>query len=143
MSELDGTEWERKQKELFRSAMVKARAKGYGVDTARIYAENYVQGFAEGVMKTVVNTELLSIFGEDRRFIEGAVRQGESGVQNMCEWLDQVERKNHAEGLAEERLRTLQALIQAGFCLEDKAMVALGVTEEEYAAAKESLSATM
>ena len=54
MSELDGTERERKQKELFRSAMVKARAKGYGVDTARIYAENYVQGFAEGVMQTVV-----------------------------------------------------------------------------------------
>lgn len=44
---------------------------------------------------------------------------------------------------AEERLRTLQALIRAGFCLEDKAMVALGVTEEEYAAAKESLSATV
>ena len=48
-----------------------------------------------------------------------------------------------ADGLAEERLRTLQALIWAGFCLEDKAMVALGVTEEEYVEAKESLSATM
>lgn len=49
----------------------------------------------------------------------------------MCEWLDQVERKNHAEGLAEERLRTLQTLIRAGFCLEDKAMVALRVIVEK------------
>ena len=46
-----------------------------------------------------------------------------------------------AEALAKERLRTLRALIQAGFSLEDKAMVALKVTEEEYAAAKESLPA--
>ena len=46
-----------------------------------------------------------------------------------------------AEGLAKERLCTLQKLIRAGFSLEDKAMVALKVTEEEYAAAKGSLPA--
>ena len=60
-------------------------------------------------------------------------------------WLEEMKEiarsEGKAEGKAEDRLRVLQALIQAGFSLEDKAMVALGVTEEEYAAAKGSLPA--
>lgn len=76
MLELDGTEQERKQKELFRSAMVKARAKGYGVDTARIYAENYVQGFAEGVMKGVMKTVVKFVLYERISVSEGAKEVG-------------------------------------------------------------------
>ena len=59
----------------------------------------------------------------------------------MTEYTASLIETGRAEGLAKERLRTLQALIRAGFSLEDKAMVALGVTEEEYAATKESLPA--
>ena len=59
----------------------------------------------------------------------------------MTEYTASLIETGRAEGLAKERLRTLRALIQAGFSLEDKAMVALKVTEEEYAAAKESLPA--
>lgn len=62
-------------------------------------------------------------------------------------WLEEMKEiarsEGKAEGKAEDRLRVLQALIQAGFSLEDKAMVALGVTEEEYAEAKKSLPATV
>ena len=54
-------------------------------------------------------------------------------------WIEEMKETARAE----ERLRTLQALILAGFCLEDREMVALGVTEEEYAEAKKSLPATV
>ena len=54
-------------------------------------------------------------------------------------WLEEMKEIARSEGKAEDRLRVLQALMQAGFSLEDKAMVALKVTEEEYAAAKGSL----
>ena len=78
---------------------------------------------------------------KERLYIDVNVIKREGSENNNCKWLDSVEEKNQAEGRTKERLCTLQKLIQAGFSLEDKAMVALKVTEEEYAAAKESLPA--
>ena len=74
----------------------------------------------------------------DRRFVKAAKRQGESGVQNMCEWLDQVQKKSHDEGLSEglaegkaEGEKKLSKLIQQLLSLGRTDDVAKAVSDED------------
>ena len=87
--------------------------------------------------------KLLSVFGEDKRFAEFTNKENGNEVQNMCEWLDIVEQKKLEQGREQNREQTIQLLVKAGIKLDDKAMIALNVSKEEYDKAEKALLASV